>query len=90
MPPPDAVWSTDSRHLGKRVHVHDRLDSTNTLALSLGHDPAQHGLAILAREQTAGRGAVWPQLANSPPAAACLMSVLLFPHAEVMSAVHAL
>src|SRR5271168_5312765 len=49
-PLPEDVWSLESRHLGQRVHVHDCLDSTNTLALSLSHDPTQHGLVLLARE----------------------------------------
>lgn len=78
MTPPDTVWSLDARHLGRRVHLHDRLDSTNTLALSLGHDPTQHGLVLLAREQTAGRGQ-YGRSWQAPPESSVLMSVLLFP-----------
>lgn len=54
------------------------LDSTNTYALSLANDPANHGLTILAHEQTAGRGQhgrTW----QAPPGSSVLLSILLFP-----------
>src|ERR1051325_253840 len=76
--PPTAVWSPDTRHLGQRVHVHDALDSTNTLALSFADDPTQHGLAILTRAQTAGRGQ-YGRSWHAPPGSSVLMSLLLFP-----------
>jgi BirA family transcriptional regulator, biotin operon repressor / biotin---[acetyl-CoA-carboxylase] ligase len=78
IPTPDAVWSLATRHLGRCIHVYDCLDSTNTLALALSDDPARHGLVLLAREQTAGRGQLgrcW----QAPPGSSVLMSVLLFP-----------
>jgi BirA family transcriptional regulator, biotin operon repressor / biotin---[acetyl-CoA-carboxylase] ligase len=78
IPPPDKIWSFDTTHLGRRISVYDRLDSTNTLALSLSHEPAEHGFVVLAREQTAGRGQhgrTW----HAPPGSSVLMSVLLFP-----------
>jgi BirA family biotin operon repressor/biotin-[acetyl-CoA-carboxylase] ligase len=78
MPPPDAIWALDTRHLGRRISVYDSVDSTNTLALSLGHDPIQHGLVVLAREQTAGRGQ-YGRSWHAPPGSSVLMSVLLFP-----------
>src|ERR1051325_116022 len=76
--PPTAVWSPDTRHLGQRVHVHDALDSTNTLALSFADDPTQHGLAILTRAQTAGRGQ-YGRSWQAPPGSSVLMTLLLFP-----------
>ncbi len=56
MNPPREEWSLDTRRLGRRVLVFERLDSTNNLAASLANDPANDGLAVLADEQTAGRG----------------------------------
>jgi BirA family biotin operon repressor/biotin-[acetyl-CoA-carboxylase] ligase len=75
-------WALPTKQLGKSIHIYDRLESTNTLALSLGHDPTQHGRILLAREQTAGRGQygrVW----QAPPGSSVLMSVLLFPPAQL-------
>jgi BirA family biotin operon repressor/biotin-[acetyl-CoA-carboxylase] ligase len=77
-PIPGTHWLLDGIILGRHVSVYDRLDSTNTLALSLAHDPAQHGLVVLARAQTAGRGQhgrSW----QAPPGSSVLMSLLLFP-----------
>src|SRR6516162_7724151 len=56
MTPPREEWSLDTRRLGRRVLVFDRLDSTNNRAAQLADDPANNGLAILADEQMAGRG----------------------------------
>lgn len=71
---PRAEWRLDTRRLGRRVLVFDRLASTNSLAVSL----ADEGIVILADEQTAGRGQhcrSW----QCPPGCGVLMSVLLFP-----------
>lgn len=81
-PTPDALWNEDGQVLGRRVAVYHRLDSTNTLALAHADDPANHGLAILAREQTAGRGQhgrSW----QAPAGSSVLMSLLVFPSAEL-------
>jgi len=67
-----------TRQLGQRIHVFDCLDSTNTSALALGNDPAQHGLVVLARAQIAGRGQ-YGRSWQAPPGSSVLMSVLLFP-----------
>jgi len=56
MTSPYQEWSLGTGRLGRRVLVYDRLDSTNNLAATLADDPANDGLAILANEQTAGRG----------------------------------
>ncbi len=75
---PREVWHLDTRRLGRQVHVHDRLTSTNTLALELATAGAGEGLAILAEEQSAGRGQhgrSW--LAQRGDAV--LLSVLLYP-----------
>lgn len=79
---PREEWSLDTHHLGRRVLVFDRLDSTNNLAAQLADDPANEGLAILADEQTAGRGQqgrTW----MAAPGQSVLMSLLLAPPAEL-------
>ena len=75
---PQSNWELPTRHVGQRVLVFPRLDSTNSLALSLAHDPANHGLVLLAQEQTAGRGQ-YGRTWQAPPESSVLMSVLLFP-----------
>jgi BirA family transcriptional regulator, biotin operon repressor / biotin---[acetyl-CoA-carboxylase] ligase len=75
---PREEWNLAVHHLGRRVLVHDCLDSTNTRAAELAADPANDGVAILADEQTAGRGQhgrTW----LAAPRASVLLSVLLFP-----------
>lgn len=78
MPTPDATWTLATKSLGQHVSVYECLDSTNTLAISLGHDPVHHGLTILAREQSAGRGQYGREW-HAPPGSSVLMSLLLFP-----------
>ena len=53
---PYREWQLDTRHVGRRVRVFSRLESTNTYALSLPEDDRHNGIVILAEEQTAGRG----------------------------------
>src|SRR3712207_1064353 len=81
-PTPDATLAVPARHIGHTVLIYDRLGSTNTLALSGGTDARDHGLIILAREQSAGRGQygrVW----QAPPDSSILMSLLLYPPPEL-------
>jgi BirA family biotin operon repressor/biotin-[acetyl-CoA-carboxylase] ligase len=71
-------WSLPTNHVGRRVLVFEQLDSTSTLAQSLADNPANDGLAILAAEQSAGRGQygrTWQASSGS----SMLLSVLLFP-----------
>jgi BirA family transcriptional regulator, biotin operon repressor / biotin---[acetyl-CoA-carboxylase] ligase len=75
---PESIWSFSAKHLGLRTLVYECLDSTNTLALSLADEPAQHGLVVMARAQTAGRGQ-YGRAWQAPPGSSVLMSVLLFP-----------
>ncbi len=78
MTAPVAEWHLDTRRLGRLVLLYDRVDSTNTLAASFACDPGNDGLALLARDQTAGRGQhgrSW----QCPPDSGVLLSVLLFP-----------
>ena len=68
--PPHRTQQLPMRHLGQRVLVFPRLDSTNTLALSLAGDPSQHGVVVLAEEQSAGRGQ-YGRSWQAPPRTPC-------------------
>ena len=78
--PPHRKRMLPTRHLGQRLLIFPQAGSTNTLGLSLGTDPSQHGVVLLAEEQTAGRGQ-YGRLWHAPPRSSVLMSVLLFPPA---------
>src|SRR5438067_13249130 len=80
--PPHRLYALPTTHLGRQVHVYQQLDSTNTVALSLATDPSQHGLVLLAEEQTARRGP-YGRLWHAPPRSSVLMSMLLFPPAPL-------
>jgi BirA family biotin operon repressor/biotin-[acetyl-CoA-carboxylase] ligase len=82
MTPPCQEWTLDTRRLGRRVLVFDRLDSTNNLAASLADDPGNDGLAILAEEQTAGRGQHGRNWLAAP-GQGVLLSVLVAPPPEL-------
>jgi BirA family biotin operon repressor/biotin-[acetyl-CoA-carboxylase] ligase len=75
---PADIWNLSTKRLGRRTIVFDRLESTNTYAATLASDPANDGLVVVAREQTAGRGQhgrTW----HAPAGSSVLLSVLLFP-----------
>lgn len=77
---PREIWHLPHRHIGCHVAVYATLDSTNRLAaelLSGAHDQWQ-GWAVVAEEQTAGRGQ-HGRLWLTPPGTALLLSVLLEP-----------
>jgi BirA family biotin operon repressor/biotin-[acetyl-CoA-carboxylase] ligase len=72
------VWTLDTRRLGRRTLVFPQLDSTNNYAAAMADDPSNDGVAVLADEQTAGRGQhgrTW----TAAPRASVLLSLLLFP-----------
>jgi BirA family transcriptional regulator, biotin operon repressor / biotin---[acetyl-CoA-carboxylase] ligase len=75
---PREEWRLDTHHLGRRVLVFDRLDSTSNYAALLAEDPANDGVAVLADEQTAGRGQHGRRW-QCPPRSGVLLSLLLFP-----------
>ncbi len=62
--------------------VFDRTDSTNTRAFSLADGNGHHGTALVAREQTAGRGQ-YGRTWQAPSDSSVLLSVLLFPPQEL-------
>ena len=68
--------------IGRQLAVWNRVTSTNDLAMRAASSRSNHGLAILAEEQTAGRGSrgrVW----TAPARSSILLSVLLFPPPEL-------
>lgn len=73
---------TNPQHIGREVRRFASLDSTNAYAATLVDDPASHGIVILAGEQTAGRGQ-YGRLWRAPAGTSVLMSVVLFPPAEL-------
>lgn len=73
---PHSVRNFPHRTIGSTVHWYRSLPSTNDLATELGRDAANAGAAIVADQQSAGRGQygrVW----HSRAGAALLMSVII-------------
>jgi len=68
--------------LGRRIAVWNRLGSTNDEAARGASTLANDGLVVLAEEQTRGRGRRGRTF-SAPPRSCVLMSVLLFPSAEL-------
>jgi BirA family biotin operon repressor/biotin-[acetyl-CoA-carboxylase] ligase len=71
-----------TKHIGRRLLMYDRVESTNSLALELAKDPANDGVAVLADEQTAGRGR-YGRNWHCPPGAGVLLSLVVFAPASV-------
>jgi BirA family biotin operon repressor/biotin-[acetyl-CoA-carboxylase] ligase len=71
-----------TQHIGRRVLVYDRVDSTNSVAATLAIDPDNAGVVVLAHEQTQGRGQFGRHW-QCPPGAGVLLSILLFPPPEL-------
>jgi BirA family biotin operon repressor/biotin-[acetyl-CoA-carboxylase] ligase len=81
MTPVPEEWQFDTRLIGRRTLVFDELESTNSTAMAAANRAAD-GLAIIARNQTAGRGRfnrVW----RSRPGSALLLSVICYPPTEL-------
>jgi BirA family biotin operon repressor/biotin-[acetyl-CoA-carboxylase] ligase len=80
---PDQVEDgLETNRVGRRIAVWNRVTSTNDLAVRASASTANEGLVVLAEEQSAGRGRrgrTW----TAPPGSSILMSVLLFPPAEL-------
>jgi len=87
---PDALHAhRKTRWLGREIHCFASTDSTNRAATELGRSGAPHGSAVLAEEQTAGRGRLGRAF-FSPPAGNLYLSCVLrfcFPPAEAPSLV---
>lgn len=70
------------KHIGRRVLRYASVDSTNTIAAGFADDPANQGLVVTADVQTAGRGQ-YGRAWQCPPGSGVLLSVVLFPPAEL-------
>src|SRR6187401_2775554 len=75
---PRDIWHFDTEHIGRRVLVYDRVDSTNSLGASLASTEGADGLVLIADEQSAGRGQ-YGRTWQSRPGSSLLMSVVLRP-----------
>ena len=71
-------WHLPTARVGQRVLVFRRIDSTNTQALRLVDRPDLDGLALLADEQTLGRGQHGRSWFASPKSGV-LLSLLMMP-----------
>lgn len=69
----------------KRIYHFFKVDSTNTVALHLGHAGEPHGAVILAEEQTAGRGRVGRSW-HSEKSSGIYLTVLLRPRISPVQA----
>lgn len=65
--------------LGSILHNFDRLTSTNDAAKEMAAQGAEEGTAVIAREQTAGRGRQGRQW-SSPPGTGLYLSIILRPN----------
>ncbi len=64
--------------LGKRIHHFFKIDSTNSVAMTLGEKGEPHGTVVIAEEQTAGRGRAGHKW-HSEKTSGIYMTVLLRP-----------
>jgi len=71
-------WAFPTARLGQRAHVYESLASTNDTATPLAADPANAGLVVVARHQTAGRGTHGRAWASRPDSS-LLMSLVVAP-----------
>ena len=72
----DILSGLQNQTIGRRIHIYDRVGSTNDLALQCGIDGALEGTLILAESQTQGRGRHGRRWL-APPGSSILVSVIL-------------
>jgi BirA family biotin operon repressor/biotin-[acetyl-CoA-carboxylase] ligase len=71
--------------LARRIHYFDSIDSTNRVALELAREGAEHGSAVVAEAQTAGRGRLGRSF-HSPAFQNLYTSLVLRPDLSVAEA----
>ena len=74
IPAIQSLLTTDS--LGRRIHLHERLDSTNREAMAAAQAGAGHGTLVLADAQTSGKGRI-ARTWFSPPGLNIYASVII-------------
>ena len=72
-----ARW-LEGGEIGSRMEIHDEIGSTNTRAKELALQGAEHGTAVLARRQSAGRGRFGRKF-HSPDESGIYISFILRP-----------
>lgn len=89
--PPDRLYAEEVQAglatcwLGRRYEHHETTDSTNRIAFELGRQGAEHGTAVVAEAQTAGRGRLGRAF-YSPPHANLYTSIVLRPACSIADA----
>lgn len=71
--------------LGRNLHYHDSVDSTQKIAYKLAYENADEGTVVIAEEQTAGRGRMDRQW-HSPKYTGIWMSIILRPKIPIPKA----
>lgn len=69
----------DTQWLGRSLHVHQKLDSTNTVLTKLAEDGAPAGAMVIAEYQAQGRGRQARRW-HAPAGSSLLFSLLFRPH----------
>ncbi len=73
----DTIRSTlATQAFGRRIDLHDRIDSTNREAVALARAGVEHGTVVVADSQTEGRGRLSRQW-FSPPAVSLYCSIVI-------------
>ena len=75
----------DTESLGKKIIVHDKINSTNTLAKEIASAGAEHGTVIIADMQTEGRGRLGRAFV-SPKGKGIYMSIIIRPDFSIETA----
>lgn len=74
-----------SEFIGRHLHYHDSVESTQKIAYKLAYENAEEGTVVIAEEQTAGRGRMdrkW----HSPKYTGIWMSIILRPQLPIPKA----
>ncbi len=83
--PEEIQAGLETRWLGRKIHYFESTDSTNRVALELARNGADHGTAVVAEGQTAGRGRLGRSF-FSPPHLNLYTSVVLRPRLSIAAA----
>jgi BirA family biotin operon repressor/biotin-[acetyl-CoA-carboxylase] ligase len=83
--PAEIERSLGTRWLGRRIEYLDTTDSTNQVAHELAREGAEHGTAVVAEGQTAGRGRLGRSF-YSPPYQNLYTSIVLRPNLNTADA----
>jgi BirA family biotin operon repressor/biotin-[acetyl-CoA-carboxylase] ligase len=74
----EVLYGLETRVIGRHLHCHDTVGSTNDLAADLAAQGAPEGTVVLAEQQTAGRGREGRRW-HSPPRVGITLSCVLRP-----------